>query len=328
MPYPFSPSASRWISTTIAVALAISPMALAISPMALAQPNLPELGDPSGADMSAQQERKLGESVIRQIRLSGGYLSDPEVNGYLNELGNRLVTAIPGAPFDFEFFAVADPSINAFALPGGYVGVNVGLILLTQSESELASVLAHEISHVKASLARSVSSERRQWPRRGARAESSRPAAGTNSGDAQARCPRRGIASDADQLTRQNENERPWIHGLDAAGRDVTRGDSWRNAARNSLHEAQARPYLASPVTYAALRAQARAQSQAVSPDQGFTRFKQGSRVVRSTRGRHATRYVFEDAIARKIHERSQALRHGGSCCAGDLTGADRAGDT
>ena len=98
-------------------------VALAISPMALAQQNLPELGDPSGADMSAQQERKLGESVIRQIRLSGAYLSDPEVNGYLNELGNRLVTAIPGAPFDFEFFAVADPSINAFALPGGYVGI-------------------------------------------------------------------------------------------------------------------------------------------------------------------------------------------------------------
>ena len=50
--------------------------------------------------------------------------------------------------FDFEFFAVPDPSINAFAMPGGYIGVNTGLILLTQSESELASVLAHEITHV------------------------------------------------------------------------------------------------------------------------------------------------------------------------------------
>jgi predicted Zn-dependent protease len=141
MPYRLLPSAIRCISAVLAVALTISPIALA-------QQNLPELGDPSGSDMSAAQERKLGETVMKEIRFSGGYLNDPEVNGYLNEIGNRLVTAIPGAPFDFEFFAVDDPSINAFALPGGYVGVNTGLILLCQSESELASVLAHEISHV------------------------------------------------------------------------------------------------------------------------------------------------------------------------------------
>src|SRR5438132_456813 len=91
-----------------------------------ATPNTsPFLGDPSQALLSGAQERKLGESVMREIRSSGGYLNDPEVNGYLNELGNRLVTAIPGAPFDFEFFAMADPGINAFALPGGFVGVNM-----------------------------------------------------------------------------------------------------------------------------------------------------------------------------------------------------------
>jgi predicted Zn-dependent protease len=83
------------------------------------------------------------------------------VNGYLNELGNRLVTAIPGAPFDFEFFAMADPSINAFALPGGFVGVNSGLILLAQTESELASVLSHEISHItQHHIARSIGNQR------------------------------------------------------------------------------------------------------------------------------------------------------------------------
>lgn len=126
-----------------------------------AQQALPELGDPSRVYLSAAQERKLGESIMRQIRASGAYLNDPEVNGYLNELGNRLVTAIPGAPFDFEFFAVADPAINAFALPGGFVGVNTGLILLTQSESELASVLGHEITHVtQHHIARSVAAQR------------------------------------------------------------------------------------------------------------------------------------------------------------------------
>ena len=113
-------------------------------------PGLPDLGDESLAITTPAQERKLGESVVRQIRASGAYLDDPEVNDYLNDLGHRLVAAVPSpdSPFDFEFFAIADPSINAFALPGGFVGVNMGLILLTQSESELAAVLAHEISHV------------------------------------------------------------------------------------------------------------------------------------------------------------------------------------
>jgi len=135
-------------------------VSLATTPVSFAQQNLPDLGDPSAASLSGAQERKLGESVMRQIRGSGGYLNDPEVNGYLNELGNRLVTAIPGAPFDFEFFAMADPSVNAFALPGGFVGVNTGLILLSQSESELASVLGHEITHVtQHHIARSIGNQ-------------------------------------------------------------------------------------------------------------------------------------------------------------------------
>src|ERR1700704_78396 len=134
---------------------------LIVSPIAAAQQNLPELGDPSLVAMSAPQERKLGESVMREIRGSGVYLNDPEVNGYLNELGNRLVGAIPGAPFDFEFFGIADPAINAFALPGGFVAVHTGLILLAQSESELASVLGHEITHVtQHHIARSIGNQR------------------------------------------------------------------------------------------------------------------------------------------------------------------------
>jgi beta-barrel assembly-enhancing protease len=186
-----TPSAvRRWFPSTmaawIAASLALTPVAVAQNPaqdlpvfgksqalpnppqpgdsaQALQNPTqrLPDLGDPARSYLSAAQERKLGESVMRQIRGSGGYLNDPEVNGYLNELGNRLVTAIPGAPFDFEFFAMADPGINAFALPGGFVGVNTGTILLTQTESELASVLGHEISHVtQHHIARSVGAQR------------------------------------------------------------------------------------------------------------------------------------------------------------------------
>lgn len=134
---------------------------LIVSPIAAAQQNLPDLGDPSQVALSAPQERKLGEGVMRNIRSSGAYLNDPEVNGYLNELGNRLVTAIPGASFDFEFFAISDPAINAFALPGGFIGVHTGLILLAQSESELASVLGHEITHVtQHHIARSMGNQR------------------------------------------------------------------------------------------------------------------------------------------------------------------------
>ena len=85
---------------------------------------------------------------MRQIRAAGAYLEDPEVNDYLMALGHRLVAAIPEGRQEFQFFAVGDSTVNAFALPGGYIGVNTGLILLTQSESELAAVLAHEITHV------------------------------------------------------------------------------------------------------------------------------------------------------------------------------------
>jgi predicted Zn-dependent protease len=76
------------------------------------------------------------------------YLDDTDIESYLNQLGGRL-TAVSNDPgFGFEFFGINDPSINAFAMPGGFIGVHTGLILAAQSESELAGVLAHEISHV------------------------------------------------------------------------------------------------------------------------------------------------------------------------------------
>ncbi|MEO8506945.1 MAG: M48 family metalloprotease [Betaproteobacteria bacterium] len=140
--------ARRCIAAALAVALSCTPVApVPFVAGAAAQP-LPDLGDSSQAAMTPAQERKIGEAIMRQIRAQGGYLQDPEVNDYLNELGHRLVAASHDTKQDFEFFAVPDPQINAFALPGGFIGVHTGLILLAQNESELASVLAHEISHV------------------------------------------------------------------------------------------------------------------------------------------------------------------------------------
>ncbi|MEW6313721.1 MAG: M48 family metalloprotease [Pseudomonadota bacterium] len=122
---------------------------------------LPDLGDASQALLSPQQERQLGESIMREIRNSNGFLDDPEITDYLNNLGYRLVANSPETRQQFEFFVIRDNSINAFALPGGFIGVHTGLLLATQSESELASVLAHEISHVEQKhLARMLSQQR------------------------------------------------------------------------------------------------------------------------------------------------------------------------
>ena len=107
---------------------------------------LPDIGDNAG-NVSPAEEYRTGEAVIRNIRRAGGVLDDPIVQGYLNELGYRLV-----APSEtqqvFNFFLIKDDGINAFALPGGFIGINAGLILATKSESELAGVMAHEIAHV------------------------------------------------------------------------------------------------------------------------------------------------------------------------------------
>jgi beta-barrel assembly-enhancing protease len=109
---------------------------------------LPDLGDASQSALSPLQERRLGEGIMGQIRSDPAYLDDPEVADYLNNLGYRLVSNSPDPGIPFEFFAISDSTINAFALPGGFVGVHSGLLLTAQSESELASVLAHEIAHV------------------------------------------------------------------------------------------------------------------------------------------------------------------------------------
>jgi predicted Zn-dependent protease len=122
---------------------------------------LPDLGDVSQAALTPLQERQIGQQSMMQIRAGKQYLDDAEVNDYLNQLGSKLVENSPEPSLDFEFFAVNDYSVNAFALPGGFVGVNAGLLLITQSESELASVLAHEISHVtQHHLARMIDSQR------------------------------------------------------------------------------------------------------------------------------------------------------------------------
>lgn len=110
--------------------------------------SLPDLGDESLAVISPAQERKLGEDLMRQSRRSLAFMDDPEVSEYIQSLGQKLVSHSESARQDFRYFVINNPTINAFALPGGFIGVHTGLILATQSEAELASVLAHETAHI------------------------------------------------------------------------------------------------------------------------------------------------------------------------------------
>jgi len=107
---------------------------------------LPNIGDNAG-NVSPLEEYRTGEAVIRNIRRAGGIIDDPLSQGYLNELAYRIVAAT-GSQQPFHFVLIADTNINAFALPGGFIGINAGLILATKSENELAGVIAHEIAHI------------------------------------------------------------------------------------------------------------------------------------------------------------------------------------
>ncbi|HXY06003.1 MAG TPA: M48 family metalloprotease [Burkholderiaceae bacterium] len=134
---------------------------LIVEPALMAQ-ELPTLGEAGAEELSPLEERHYGEEIMQQyIRRSPEYLDDPETTDYINRLGYQLVAASAAQHINFEFFVLRDPTINAFALPGGFIGVHTGLILTAQSESELASVLGHEIGHVQQRhLARSLARER------------------------------------------------------------------------------------------------------------------------------------------------------------------------
>ena len=102
------------------------------------------------ADGSANTERDLGRRFFLEARSQLPLISDPTVTGYVDGLGKRLVASLGPQPFDYQFFVVAHPSINAFAVPGGYVFVFSGLLSKATSDDEIAGVLGHEIAHVHA----------------------------------------------------------------------------------------------------------------------------------------------------------------------------------
>ena len=125
--------------------------------------NLPDMGSPADAIFSANDEARIGRAIMRDIRNSGLVVEDPLVNEYINEVGNKVAAQTNEGNHDFTFFVIEDHRINAFALPGGYIGVHTGLLEATRSEDELAGVLAHEIAHVtQRHIARAIHASSRQ----------------------------------------------------------------------------------------------------------------------------------------------------------------------
>ncbi|ESQ14195.1 MAG: hypothetical protein N838_12515 [Thiohalocapsa sp. PB-PSB1] len=110
--------------------------------------DLPEMGSSADVILSATEKRELGQEFIKWVRKALKISSDPILTDYIQSLGNELVAASRESSGSYNFFLVEEPSINAFAGPAGHIGVNAGLILATETESELAAVLAHEIAHV------------------------------------------------------------------------------------------------------------------------------------------------------------------------------------
>lgn len=120
---------------------------LLISLTASASP-LPDLSSSTSSILTAEEQNRLGDSLYQELKESGQLNDDLVVNDYVNKLGQRLLMATPYAPHRFTFFVIDNPQINAFAMFGGYIAVYSGLIRAAETESELASVIAHEIAHI------------------------------------------------------------------------------------------------------------------------------------------------------------------------------------
>ena len=177
---PSHSRAARLVASALALNLTLGAVAApaaaqsAVNPAAAdaaAPSRLPALGESASDDLSVGAERRLGEQIMREGRRDPQYLDDPMLLAYVQQLWQPLVAAARSRgdinaetdqAFAWEAFLVRDRSVNAFALPGGYVGIHLGLIGLTTTSDQLASVLAHELTHVtQRHIARSIAPQQR-----------------------------------------------------------------------------------------------------------------------------------------------------------------------
>lgn len=153
---------SKFTSTKSLLAGALSLIFCATAPLAFANNDLPDLGTAAVNTFSLEKETVYGDAYMRVIRSSAPMLNDPVLSQYLTELGNKLVAHATGVKTPFYFFLLRNDEINAFAFFGGHVGVHTGLFLNADNESQIASVLGHEITHVtQRHLARSLEAQQK-----------------------------------------------------------------------------------------------------------------------------------------------------------------------
>ena len=144
IPLSDNPMRYRLLPLSLSLLLALTPVA----PTAAQAIRLPDMGDSSQVDFGPDEEQKLGLETMRKLRERDLILDDAQLTEYLNSIGQSIVTYADQNGVPYTFFMVRDGDINAFALPHNFIGINVGLLLATQREDELAGVVAHEIAHV------------------------------------------------------------------------------------------------------------------------------------------------------------------------------------
>ena len=162
---------SKPLLALLAISLWITPVWSQRSETAIAN-SLPALGD--GSDITLSAERQLGDRIVRELYRDPDYLEDPILDEYLQSIWQPLVRGAQARGemtpellerFAWKIFIGRDRSVNAFALPGGYLGVHLGLISVVNTRDELASVMAHELSHVtQRHIARSIGDQARMTP--------------------------------------------------------------------------------------------------------------------------------------------------------------------
>ncbi len=288
---------------------------------ALGQVRLPDFGDSSEAVFSSAAEEAVGQMFMREIRASMTIIEDPVVTEYVESLGYRLASRGERHGQAFHFFVVHDDAINAFAAPGGWVGINSGLIVAADSESELASVLAHEIAHVtQRHIARGVELQERSAiaTLAGILAAIAIGTQNGQAGQAAAAAVLGGQAQNALDFSRRNENEadRVGMQLLEEAGFDPAAMATFFEKLQSASRYYQRPPEFLSthPVTTGRIaEARARAAQLGYRQHEDSRRFRMVQARLRVVFGKKPAdlEEVFRTEIERRAPAPSPGLRYG-----------------